>query len=68
MDCFLIGNMALNEKKQPSTAIEWFVQALRMLLRMDVNDSSGMIFMQIIRHGLRNAIEVVIRVELNVCT
>lgn len=61
MDCYLIGTVAINraisDMEQYSTAVEWLVQALRILLRVDETYES--ITIEEVRKSLRNAISVV---------
>lgn len=72
MDCFIIGNFAIDESRRFSIGIEWIVQALRMLLQNEVDLRSGpnrphrasdieviSQDIEVVRKGLRSAIEEV---------
>lgn len=62
-DCFLIGYWALNEKKVLSVSIEWIVQALRMFLQREHDESTEMIPIELVRETLRDAIEMVTKTK-----
>lgn len=64
MDCVLIGGSAL-KMHQPAIAIEWLLQALRMLFYVD--NSTETITIGKVRKDLRNAIAVVNRLERDIC-